>query len=344
MRKHSVAERSSQFAIFRNAIVGVVVLFIALCAAPPSRAQCQPGQPVPGQAAPVADWEAAAGGKMSFDVASIKPDNSNDPQTTTSSFPLGPGNVYATTGGRFCATNFPLLAYIVFAYKVTDPTHTLTGVPDWAGRENFDIVANGPSSATKDQMRLMMQSLLAERFKLTVHKETQQKPGYELVVAKPGKLGPQLQVYLDEGKCAASANGASLNGPATPPAAPAPPSSSSGTQLPPIPCGGILGLPPSAQGSFRLGAKNIPLALLAKSITNGLTGIDRPVVDHTGLTGNFDFSLEFSPPSQSPDTPADESGPSFLQALQDQLGLKLNTTTVPVNVLVLDHIEQPSQN
>src|SRR6478609_7902794 len=81
-------------------------------------AQCAPGTDVAGAAPVLSNWEEAAGGKMSFEVASVRLAKSNVEQT--SSFPLGPGNGYAATGGRFCATSTPLLTYIAFAYKLNN--------------------------------------------------------------------------------------------------------------------------------------------------------------------------------------------------------------------------------
>ena len=86
---------------------------------------------------------------------------------------------------------------------------------------------------------------------------------------------------------------------------------------------------------------------IAGFLKNPFTGVDRPVVDRTGLTGTFDFSLEWSPEpdaARPPGSQSEDTGPAFLEALQEQLGLKLNPTTGPVDVLVIDHVEGPSAN
>ena len=112
--------------------------------------------------------------KMEFDVASVRENKSGLPPSGVmpkSNFPLGPGAMYSPNGGLFSASNQPLLVYIMFAYKMTD--HEVQALskqlPNWAATERFDIEAKTDNrAATKDDMRLMMQSLLAERFKLEI--------------------------------------------------------------------------------------------------------------------------------------------------------------------------------
>ena len=106
---------------------------------------------------------------------------------------------------------------------------------------------------------------------------------------------------------------------------------------------------PSVAGRFRAGARNISMELLADSLTGGASGLDRPVLDRTGLTGRFDFAIEFTPQlsgSSPPDANVkrDPSGPTFVEALRDQLGLRLEAETSPMDVLVIDYIEQLSPN
>jgi bla regulator protein BlaR1 len=121
------------------------------------------------------DWQAAAGGKMGFEVASIKPSTSEafthagDRAFKYPPFPLDAGDAFTQTGGRFTA-NFPLPAFINFAYKIA-PTpdqrqSMLAHLPKWVAAELFMIEARAPSNTTKDQFRLIMQTLLADRFKL----------------------------------------------------------------------------------------------------------------------------------------------------------------------------------
>jgi len=186
----------------------------------------------------------------------------------------------------------------------------------------------------------MMRSLLADRFKLVAHTETKEGPVYALVLAKAGKTGSQLQPNTEP--CSAE-----QPAPGTPPARPSAPSSISGIPLPPMPCGSILGLSASVPGRWQLVGRGVTTGLIAIYGTNSLVGVDRPVLDRTGLSGTFDFAIEFTPEPNGaapPNFQPDVTGPTFLETLQDQLGLKLEPTTGPVSVFVVDHAEQPSPN
>ena len=185
-------------------------------------------------------------------------------------------------------------------------------------------------------MRLMMQSLLAERFKLTVHFETKVVPVLAMVLAKPGKTGPKLRPHSEGVPCEAT--------PATNEAA-----ARDKQVFPPV-CD-TYEMMRSAKLS-RMGSRNTTLELLAGAL-GGPGKLDRPVVDRTGLSGRFDFSLEFAfvptgesnqPPLPNADAPADLAGPAFLDALREQLGLKLESAKAPLQILVVDHLERPSEN
>jgi hypothetical protein len=114
----------------------------------------------------------AIGDQLMFDVASVKPNKSGNPPTFN--FPLGPGDVYVPNGGFLSATNFPLGTYIAFAYKIlgNQMQSLMAQLPEWVMTDRFDIQARAESNPGKDQMRLMMRSLLADRFKLAIHTET----------------------------------------------------------------------------------------------------------------------------------------------------------------------------
>jgi uncharacterized protein (TIGR03435 family) len=285
-------------------------------------------------------WQTDAGGKMEFDVASVKPNKSDD--QPASSFPLGPGDAFIPTGGLFRAANFPMIAYLRFAYKLGQSD--LLGLPNWVNTDRFDIEARARGNPTKDQMRLMMQSLLADRFRVVVHTEARQGPVYALLLLKPGKTGPQFQVHPDDGQCTSSSTPSSPG--AAPSASSSARSSTSGLHLPPISCGAIGPFPTGASGRGRLVGRNVTTARIAGFLTNPYTGVDRPVLDRTGLRGAFDFSIEWSLPP-NPDAPSitsDGTETTFLDALQEQLGLKLRPQTGSVDVIVVDHVEPPSEN
>ena len=282
---------------------------------------------------------------MAFDVASVKPTQTRG--RPTSNVPLI-GDAYAPTGGLFSATNTSLMNYMRFAFKdiklAYQATPDLAGAPAWIRTDQYNIEAKAQGNPTKDQMRLMMQSLMAERFKLTVHHETRQLPVYALVSSKKGKLG--LQLKPDDGSC--SSTPADVQALDTAPRMPAPAqSAASASQIPPIPCGVLIPVPASAPGRLRIAGRKVKLALLAEMAPNPTSGVDRPVFDHTGLDGTFDMSIEWAPRLNGPAPPGftpDADGPTFTEALQDQLGLKLVPQTGPVDVLVIDHVEQPSPN
>jgi uncharacterized protein (TIGR03435 family) len=229
-----------------------------------------------------------------FEVVSVKPNKSGSGSTRVSN----------VLGGRFIATNVSLKQLIVTAYDVRD--FQISGGPSWLGSEKYDIEARPESNpdgpihnrteeqrkAEMDHYRLMMQALLADRFKLTVHKESKEGTIYALVVAKNGLKIKEL-----------------------PPDAPT--AGSTHTR------GGEL----SAQG--------IKLSSLVLSLSGE---VGHPIVDKTGLKGNYDIELKWATEESQSD------GPSLFTALQDQLGLRLEPQKGPVEVIVVDHAEKASEN
>src|SRR4029077_5500078 len=125
--------------------------------------------------------------------------------------PIGPGDIYPPNGGRFTAKNVPLISFIYFAYNLTGSQLQLLmpRLPQWVLRNRFDVEARASGNPTKDQMRLMMQPLLEERFKLAVHYETQRLPVFALVLNEPGKTGPQLQRHPKDSSCATAVSASS---------------------------------------------------------------------------------------------------------------------------------------
>lgn len=294
----------------------------------------------------------SAGSKQEFEVASVREDKDSGP--STSSFPLDSGNLFFTVdknyklnpeGSLFSAKNWPLLTYIAFAYKLAGTQYLALRfdfysglglhVPTIVRNGRYDIEARAPASATKDQMRMMMQSLLADRFKLAVHWETRQVPVFALVEAKAGSLGPQLEAHSKDDDCAV--------------ALPEQTNKMAISTLPlaglPIPCGIIAHLPASTPEDHRIGGRNVPFAMLAESMATqaGLVVVPRPVIDETGLKGGFDFWMEWTPEDTS-EVNNHETGGTFREALKNQLGLKLKPAMGRVQVLVIDHAEQVRPN
>ena len=278
---------------------------------------------------------------MEFDVASVKRDTAAPSQQTVSTnIPLGPMDMYSPTGGLLSAKNFPVLQYMIFAYKVTPGQYqaVLSQLPKWAASDRYDIEARAQGNPTKDQFRLMMQALLADRFKLAIHYETKEASILALVLDKPGKMGAGLQLHPIDSPCSTAPPPISANPNA------APPTVAGGF---PESCGSLAGW--IVGGRLRIGGRNIPMQMAASAFVNPTFGVDRPVIDKTGISGTVDFVMEFTPTFNGPLPPGstfqpDPDGPTFMGALKQQLGLKLESQTGPVDTLVIDHIEQPSEN
>ncbi len=299
-------------------------------------------------------WEKAAGGKQEFDVASVRADKNGGRSYSNldldggsnAYWVMNKSDVAATEGSLFSAKNQPLMRYIIFAYRLNGTQELALRfdyygglglhVPEWVRNSGYDIEARAPGPATKDQMRLMMQGLLADRFKLQAHWETREAPVFALVEAKPGKLGLQLEQHPAGDDCAKT----NLPDTASKTADAAPVLSAL-----PIQCGWIAHLPASEAGAHRFGGRDVTLAMLGTSMPaqTGLVTTPRPVIDKTGLTGGFDFWIEWTPEDTS-EVDNRESGGTFREALKNQLGLKLEPEKGAVEVLVIDHAEQPSEN
>jgi uncharacterized protein (TIGR03435 family) len=184
-------------------------------------------------------------------------------------------------------------------------------------------------------MRLMIQSLLAERFGLKARYETREVPIFAMTLAKPGKMGPQLRQHpADDTSCSTAI---------PPPSAANLPTVAGGY---PELCGGFLGMPSTVSGRFRVGARNVTMDFIGAHLVSN--SLNRPVVDHTGLSGLFDVVMEWTPDTNGGPSgiegPVDPTGPTFLEALSEQLGLKVESQKGPAEVLVIDHVERPSEN
>ena len=239
--------------------------------------------------------------RPAFEVASIKPGDPNSQIFRLGSMP----------GGRFVANNASLKLLIQTAYDVR--SHQISEGPNWLDSAKFDIDAKPDSSAPipaglagATHMRLMLQSLLEERFKLKLHRERKEEPVYELVIANGGS---KLQEATDSVK-----------------------QQRRGLRM----------------GRGQLSGTAAPVSILVNQLSQQL---GRSVIDKTGLAGEYDFDLKWAPDSSQsqaglPDTepPPDPAGPSIFTAVQEQLGLKLESTRGPVEVLVIDSAEKPSEN
>ncbi|MEQ1758551.1 MAG: M56 family metallopeptidase [Vicinamibacterales bacterium] len=293
-----------------------------------SRAQAQ--APVTAAQAPS---QAPPASVLSFEVASVKVNKSGDRAV----------GAPPVVGGRFLRTNIPIDVLIANAYQPLQ-RFEIEGMPEWATTTRVDLEARAlgpvagevaPAGATPAQIGQMLQSLLAERFKLAVHREVRQQPVYAWVQVTPGRMGRQLKSHTDDAGCLDPRSAPQAGGRPDP-----------NLPLPTPPCGAFSGAP--ALG--RLAGQRVALDSVGRALSGQL---GRMVIDRTGLMGLFDLTLEWTPlqalPGLDPNAgagasigPADR--PSIFTAVQEQLGLKLDPQTGPVNMLVIDHVELPSEN
>jgi uncharacterized protein (TIGR03435 family) len=200
------------------------------------------------------------------------------------------------TRGRLTMTNASLRTLIRSAYDIQN--FQFGGGPAWLDSDTYDIAATTGDGAdiSHDRYRVLLKTLLAERFKLKVHWETRQNNVYALVI---GKNGSKLTADTDPNKQA----GLNTN---------------------------------KTDREGRMEATNVPVSYLSNRLSNQLS---HPVIDKTGLLGNYDWTLVWDP-----DPGVDSTSPSLFTAVQEQLGLKLDPQKGPVETLVIDSVEKPSEN
>jgi uncharacterized protein (TIGR03435 family) len=221
------------------------------------------------------------------------------------------GSSTHTNQGSLRMSGVTLKRCILYAYRMQD--YQVSGGPDWLDKDRYEISAKAADQAEKltgtanrERMEAMLQTLLADRFKLVIHRETKVLPAYALVVAKGGFKLKEVQ-----------------------------------------PDGGTS----TSSGRGKLTAGKISMEQLATTLSGMM---DRPVVDMTGIKGVFNLKLEWTPDDSQPavkpggnDEPVSldkASGPSIFTAIQEQLGLRLEAQKAPVEKIIVDHAEKPSEN
>ena len=246
--------------------------------------------------------------RRAFEVATIRRTPSD-----TSGFSYG-----QRPGGLWMMTNRTIVTIIREAYPTQ--VQDVFGAPAWVTADAYDVSAKAEGNPTREEMRLMLQALLADRFKLAMHYEMRERPIYALVIARSdGRVAPGLvQSQID---CAA-VNAARREG-----RSPAGPVPANGAP----PCGW------SGNGAT-INFGGLPLSRLSESLGQP---DGRPIVDKTGLQGNYEFTLRYAL-QPNPD-PANDA-PTIFTALEEQLGLKLVPDRAPLQVVVVDHIERPTEN
>jgi uncharacterized protein (TIGR03435 family) len=237
-------------------------------------------------------------------------------------------------GGQWLATNVPLAFIMTFAYPDFSRPGQIVGGPEWIHSQPFDVNAKADDNPPVDVINAMVKQLLADRFKLKVHTEPREVDVYALVLARPdGRLGPNIKkaavdcVARAEELKRARAAGAPVSPPAPPQPGQRPECGMSST---------------GSNGAQRILIGGNPIGAITMGIQST---VGRQVVDRTGLTGTFDIDLEFSGAGQL-STNADQPSalPSVFTALQEQLGLKLESRKERMEVLVIDSVEMPTPN
>jgi len=293
--------------------------------------------------------------KPAFEVVSIKARAASSPYFT---------GIISIAGGRLVANDNTLTALAFWAYRSSSGKPLLRsqiiGLPSWADTDHFDFQAKpeGESrSVAIEEMRAMVQEMLEDRFQLKAHKDTRDLPVYELVVAKGGLKMKKSEDQTPPVPLPPADRGAPPRG-----AGPAPDGRGAVTGPRGGPGAGPFagGRPP--RGAAGGGRGNFQgTAVTIATVVNFLTqNLGRPVIDKTGLSGLFDLKLEWTPgaeqalgpfgpevpagPGGGAPPPADAAGPSIFTALQEQLGLRLESTKGPVEVVVIDSAARPSEN
>jgi len=218
-------------------------------------------------------------------------------------------------GGRLVATA-PVKLLIMNAYGLQHSE--IMGGPDWINSDRYEIDAKAEDNANRGRLMLMLQSLLEDRFQIRAHRETRETPVYALVVDKKGpRLAPPKEIACPDADT------------------PAPPSRS-GAAAPPC---GQMRISASPSG-VRMEGSRVPVSELVRLLA---VVLNQPILDRTNLGGTFDILLQFI--DEVPGGPlSDSPGPTVFMALQEQLGLKLESAKGPVEFLVIDHVERPTAN
>jgi uncharacterized protein (TIGR03435 family) len=262
-------------------------------------------------------------GNLTFEVASVRP---AAPQSAGIGTQGGPGS---RDPEHFTGRGMPLRLYLCLAYATADCQLQISG-PGWIDSEKYDVAVNIPRGTTKEQYQRMLQNLLTERFQLVLHHETKVLPVYELVVAKDGpKLKESAATPNDDapnpgqpGKIETDKDGFPL--------------------LPPGRPGFTSSFGPGALSHWT--ARQQPISALARSLSFP-TAAGRQVIDKTGLTGKYDFTLVYD--MRVAGAPAADDDPSLIvfDAVQKQLGLKLVDAKAPYDFMIIDRGNKtPAEN
>ena len=246
-----------------------------------------------------------------FEVVSIKPNRASSTPASTVGF----------AGGRYTLVNGTVAQLIRTAYPAQ--VNDLVGAPTWVTSDRYDVTAVAAGNPSRDTLAPMLRAMLAERFKLAARYESQERDTYSLMLARAdGRLGPDIRLSMLDCDAVAAANLAGRTPDVPRPANGAPP------------CGLSAG-----GGTVRIGG--MPMAAVARNLS-GPAG--RIVIDKTGLNGNYELTLRYAGQVvNGAERPAEEL-PSIFTAVQEQLGLKLEADRAPLQLVVIERIERPTED
>jgi uncharacterized protein (TIGR03435 family) len=246
-----------------------------------------------------------------FEVATVKPTPPDDYR--------GARLFRMPSAHQFIAKNYPLRMLIGVAFNL--PQRAISGGPEWIDSDHYDIVAATPGEVrpTLDEQMSMLQRLLADRFELTFHREKKEFSIYAITLANNGpKLKQSTATVASNGEDEAPAL--------------------------------LMTVYPAASGGIDrvvMPGHNATVAQFASVLQRAV--FDRPVVDQTGLSGKYDFELEWTPDDTQfggtlPQGPPDSEKPGIFAAVQEQLGLRLEATRGPVDTIVINRVARPTEN
>ncbi len=225
----------------------------------------------------------------------------------------------------------PVNMFIGYAYRMqnSEALATFQKQPEWTKKKVYSVNFRAEGEPTRDQLREMMQTMLAERFSLQVHEFTRDGVVNKLIMNKPGTLGPNLKPHPAGATCATQENLATGNAP--------------DPDKPPVAhCGFIWYYLPG--NVLHVEITDTTMAAAGTSLANigdhNELGT-HPVIDATGLAGKYDLTLEFVPANLLSNLEADDAGaPTFMRALKDQLGIRVESGQGPVRMVIIDHISE----
>jgi uncharacterized protein (TIGR03435 family) len=292
----------------RHVVASVTIALLGIGAIAPIKAKVTPQSP-------------SVSANLAFEVASIKRNRSGKGSWQVKSNPAGLTAINATP------QQLIIYAYALRNFEISrELNDQIVGEPEWMLTERYDVSASAGRKVILEELRTMVRALLQERFKMTAHREATLRQTYALMLARPDRiLGPGLRRTEVDCKAIAAANAAFVGGVGARPQL-----ASNGAP----PCGLVSG------DEGKLMGGGLPIETLARSIAKEA---GRAVVDKTGLTGNYEFTLKYSPAGNR-DNSASDDRPTIFMALREQLGLKLEPEQNPLQVLVIDRIERPTPN